>query len=175
VTTWFHYNSAMQNPARVRWIVVLAACLAVSLVCVIYPIYVIRPFRAQGPRELAVALAIVRARGLVTAISALAAIGAALLYGRTRPPLRRRIGTAALAAAVCVLAALARVNVYEQLMFHPEDHPAFVSAAAAKIDSDDKLIAVNTGGAARAYPVRIMGYHHVINDNVGGTALVATY
>jgi len=39
-------------------IVVLLACLAVSLVCVLYPFYVIRPFRAQGAQELAIALAL---------------------------------------------------------------------------------------------------------------------
>lgn len=165
----------MQNRVRTRWIFVLTACLAVSLACVVYPIYVIRPFRAQGPRELMLALAIMRSRGLITAISALAAIGAALAYWRARAPMRQRMGAAALAAGVCILAVLARVNVYEQFMFHAADHAAFVSAAAAKIDSDDKLIAVKIGGVARAYPVRIMGYHHVVNDNVGGTALVATY
>lgn len=165
----------MQNRAQTRWIVALAACLVVSLACVAYPLYVIRPFRAQGPRELMAALEIVGYRGWITAISALAAMGTALAYWRARPGLRDRIFAAALAAGVCLLAALARVNVYEQLMFHPQDHPAFVSVAAAKIDPDDKVIAVKIRGLARAYPVRIMGYHHVINDNVGGTALVATY
>jgi hypothetical protein len=75
---------------------------------------------------------------------------------------------------VCALAALARVNVYE-LMFHPDDHPAFAAASEAKLDKDDKLIVVNVRGSARAYPIRTMGYHHVINDVVGGTALAATY
>jgi hypothetical protein len=42
---------------RARWILVLA-CLAVSLFCVAYPIYVTRPFRAQGARELMAALAV---------------------------------------------------------------------------------------------------------------------
>ena len=121
------------------------------------------------------ALAITRYRGLIAALSAAAAIGAALAYWRTGPGIRPRIGAVAMAAGVCILAALARVNVYEQLMFHAENHPKFVSAAAAKIDADDKVIAVKIGGAARAYPIRIMGYHHVVNDDLGGTAFVATY
>jgi hypothetical protein len=66
------------------------------------------------------------------------------------------------------------VNIYE-LMFHPVDHPAFASAAAVKLDKDDKLIVVKIAGSARAYPIRTMGYHHIVNDVVGGTALVATY
>ncbi len=36
----------------------LCACLLVSLICVAYPVYVIRPFRAQGVGELAAALLI---------------------------------------------------------------------------------------------------------------------
>ncbi len=165
----------MQAIARARWILVLSACSIVSLACVAYPIYVIRPFRAQGPRELMMALAITRYSGLITAISALAAVGAALAYWRARPGIRQRNLAVALAMSVCILAGLAHVNVYEQLMFHAADHPAFVSQAAAKIDADDKLIVVKIGGVARAYPVRIMAYHHVLNDRVGGTALVATY
>jgi hypothetical protein len=67
------------------------------------------------------------------------------------------------------------VNMFEQLLFHPLEHPEFTAAADAKLDADDKLIAVKIGGSARAYPIREMGYHHVVNDLVGGTALAATY
>jgi hypothetical protein len=158
-----------------RWIFLLLACLAVSLVLVAYPLYVIRPFRAQGARELMAALAVSRFRPVLTVISALAAVAAAIAYWRTHPRSWRRTLAAAGAVLVCVLAALARVNVFEQLMFHPVEHPAFAAAADAKLDADDKLIVVKIGGSARAYPIREMGYHHVVNDVVGGTALVATY
>lgn len=60
-------------------------------------------------------------------------------------------------------------------MFHPVDHPAFATASTVKLDKDDKLIVVKIGGSARAYPIRTMGYHHIVNDVVGGTALVSTY
>jgi len=159
---------------RTRWILVLLACLAVSLVCVVYPIYVIRPFRAQGARELALALVVMRHRLLITVISALVALGAGVGYWRAQTQQWRRVLAAVGASFVCFLAVLARVNVYE-LMFHPVRHPAFAAASEVKIDKDDKLIVVKIGGAARAYPIRTMGYHHVVNDVVGGTALVATY
>jgi uncharacterized RDD family membrane protein YckC len=165
----------MKHPNPARWILVLLASLAVSLVLVAYPIYVVRPFRAQGPLELAVALAISRVRPVLAIISALAAVVAAVTYWRTRTPGYRRILVAAGATLGCVLALLARVNVYEQLMFHPLEHPSFAAAADAKLDADDKLIVVKIGGSACAYPIREMGYHHVVNDVVGGTALVATY
>jgi hypothetical protein len=168
----------MNHSDRTRWILVLLACLGVSLVCVAYPIYVIRPFRAQGASELAVALTVFRFRPVLTAVSALLAVGAAIAYWRAQARAQggvwRRLLVAVGAVLVCVLAALARVNVFE-LMFHPVDHPAFAAAAEVKLDKDDKLIVVKVGGSARAYPIRTMGYHHIVNDVVGGTALVATY
>jgi Protein of unknown function (DUF3179) len=166
---------SMQRSDRTRWIVIILACVAVSLVSVAYPLYVIRPFRAQGARELAAALLVSRFGPLLTAVSALAALAAAIAYWRTQAPALRRTLVAASALLVCVLAVLARANVYEQLMFHPLEHPAFAAATGVKLDSDDKLIVVKVNGSARAYPIREMGYHHVVNDVVGGTALVATY
>jgi hypothetical protein len=78
------------------------------------------------------------------------------------------------AGLVAVLAVLARVNVYE-LMFRPIDHASFAAASRSKLDKDEKVIAVKVGGEARAYPIRNMSYHHLINDVVGRTAIVATY
>ena len=158
-----------------RWSFLLLACLAVSLVVVAYPMYVIQPFRAQGARELMVALTVSRVAPALTLISALAALAAAIAYWRGRTPMRSRWLAVAGAVLVCVLAVLARVNVYEQLMFHAVDHPEFAAVKDTKLDADDKLIVVKISGAARAYPVREMGYHHVVNDVVGGTALAATY
>ena len=117
---------------------------------------------------------ITRFRGLTTLVCAVVALAGLVLYWRLQIRTSRRVLAAVGAGFVCVLAVLARVNVYE-LMFHPVDHPAFTAAAQVKLDKDDKLIAVKIGGDARAYPIRTLGYHHVLNDIVGGTAIVATY
>jgi len=164
----------MNLSGRNRWSFVVLACMAVSLASVGYPIYVIRPFRAQGARELAAALAVCRFRPVLTVVSALVAIGAAIACWRAPARMWRRMPAAAGAALVCVLAALARVNVYE-LMFHHLDHPEFASADRVKLDNDEKLIVVKIGDAARAYPIRSISYHHVVNDVVGQEAIVATY
>ena len=165
----------MDNSHRRRWLLIVLACVAVSLFCVAYPIYVIRPFRPQGPRELLAALAVLRYREPIVILSALAAIAAAIAYCRMETRWSGRALAAGAALFACVLAGLARVNVYEQLMFHGAGRPALVAASKTKIDPDDKLIVVKIAGVARAYPIRTMGYHHVVNDEVGGTALVATY
>jgi len=146
---------------------ILLLCFAVSLFCVVYPIYVIRPFRAQGARELALALVVARYRVGVTMVAALAAMFC-VVYSR------RRILAAFGALLVLGLAFLARVNVYE-LMFHPIPAASFSSASKVKLDAGEKVIAVKFGKVARAYPVRSMSYHHIANDTVDKFAIVATY
>jgi hypothetical protein len=162
------------QPGRLKFTLVMLACLAVSLFCVVYPIYVIRPFRHQSARELAVALVVARFRVVITVISAVAAIAALIGYWRKRPSIGRRVLQTAGAVLVVVLAFLARINVYE-LMFHPDVHPSFTAAQRVKLDGAEKVIAVRIGGEARAYPIRGMSYHHLLNDVVGGVAIVATY
>jgi hypothetical protein len=148
--------------------------LALAAVCVVYPVYVIQPFRAQGPRELQAALAVLRLRPTLLGIAVGMALAGTYFYWRSGARGWRR------ALAVCgtlltlVFAGLSRVNVYE-LMFHPLDRPAFAAVADTKLDGDEKVVTVAIGGAARAYPVRSMSYHHIVNDELGGIPIVATY
>jgi len=37
------------------------------------------------------------------------------------------------------------------------------------------VIGVTLGGESRAYPVRYLAYHHMLNDRLGPTALLPTY
>jgi hypothetical protein len=70
---------------------------------------------------------------------------------------------------------LARQNHFEW-MFNPLPNPAYVkSAAAAFMTDDDRVLAVNIGNESVAYPIRLMAYHHLVGDTVGGTPIVATY
>ncbi len=69
---------------------------------------------------------------------------------------------------------LAQVNVYE-IMFHPLGRPSFSAARDSKLDNREMIIAVKMNGIARAYPIRDLAYHHIANDAIGKTAIVATY
>jgi Protein of unknown function (DUF3179) len=157
-----------------KWIALLALCLAVSLFCLIYPVYVIRPFRHQGAAELKAALVMLRFRPwLMCAASALALL-AAIQYWRAKRPWWKRGPVALFAILVLGFTALSRVNIYE-LMFHPVDRPEFIPAAAMKLDGGEKVLAIREGGEARAYPIRSISYHHVVNDRLGGVPIAATY
>ena len=153
---------------------VLAVCAGIAMGAVAYPMYVIRPFRAQGASELAAALLVRRYGPVIAVVAAVAAVAAALLLWRESRRWFGRIAAVALAALAGLFAALAHVNVFE-LMFHRIDGPDAVAAAEAKLDADDAVLAIRVGGHARAYPIRMMGYHHIVNDWLSGVAVVGTY
>ena len=44
------------------------------------------------------------------------------------------------------------------------DRPLFVSARAAQLNDEDRVLGIVSGGTARAYPVRILNWHEVVND-----------
>ena len=159
---------------KLNYSILIVLAFAVAFFCLAYPIYVIRPFRHQGPRELAAALAVIQIRPVVTVLASLAAALFLWLYWRSQPRRPGRFGAAAAVLAVCLCAALSHVNVYER-MFHPMGSPSFETAQATRLDGKEMVIAVDIGGAARAYPIRILSYHHIANDTVGGVPIAATY
>jgi Protein of unknown function (DUF3179) len=157
-----------------KWTALLVFCLAVSFFCLVYPIYVIRPFRHQGAAELRIALDVLRFRPIAMAVAAASATVSAVCYWRVRRRWWRR-GLAALAvAAVFGFAALSRINIYER-MFHPAGRPEFVAPNGTKLDGAEKVLAIRMGHEARAYPIRSISYHHIVNDRLGGVPIVATY
>ena len=150
----------------------LGLCVAASLLAILYPAWVIQPFRAQGARELNVALAFVRFSPAVTLAAGVCGLLAAIVAWPRRW-VKRTLTIFALLLLV-VSAVVARIDYFE-LMFHPDPNPRFVSIAQAAVDADDMVMVVHSGMEAHAYPVRFMAYHHLVNDVVGGTPLVPTY
>lgn len=56
------------------------------------------------------------------------------------------------------------------------DNPEFMDAYEAEFVSDDDIvIGLNVNGQARAYPLFILVWHEIVNDNVGGVPLAITY
>ena len=152
----------------------LILALVVSFALLVYPIYVIRPFRYQGPRELALALVVLRYRPFLQILLAAGAIGCLIWWWPKSKGVLRKVGASLCALLVLGFGILSRINVYE-LMFHPIDRAEFASAAESKLDGAEQVIAVQIGQAARAYPIRSMSYHHMVNDMLGGLPIVATY
>lgn len=55
------------------------------------------------------------------------------------------------------------------------DRPRFVGADRAPLADADRVLGVELGGQARAYPVPILNWHEVVNDRFGGRVVVVTY
>ncbi len=54
--------------------------------------------------------------------------------------------------------------------------PMFVAAEAASfMRGDDRVLGVVIGGVARAYPIKILNWHEIVNDRIGQQFLVVTY
>jgi Protein of unknown function (DUF3179) len=162
-------------PRSSTLLLLLSLVLAlVSLASSAVPLYVIRPFRYQGARELAVALFLKQAGPAISIVCALLALIVIGSLWIRRDRWRVRVAIALPALLTVAGAFLARVNIYE-LAFHPIDSPRFESAEKAGIDSGDMVMAIEVNGARRAYPIREMAYHHLVNDALGGEPIVATY
>ena len=163
---------------RVRLsLAVVLVCAAISAACVLIPLYVIRPFRPQEARALNMALWFHQAGPWLSGLCAVLAVVVTILSWKVRERVRRvwfRIAMAGLCVVAIAGAYLTHLNIFEK-MFHPYNSPAFGSAATAAIDPDDKVLAVRFSGHARAYPIRTMGYHHIVNDTVEGVPIVVTY
>ncbi len=57
------------------------------------------------------------------------------------------------------------------------DHPKFVSrkAAASWLHPMEPVLAVEVGGAVRAYPLQILMWHELVNDVLGGIPVLISY
>jgi hypothetical protein len=156
-----------------RSLALASLCAVVSAACVAIPMFVIRPFRPQGAGELEVALA-VRHAGPWVAGACVVAILLLMIRSRKSMGTAARVGLACLLLVATAGAVLTHVNIFEK-KFHPYDSPSFESTAVAAVDPDDRVLAVTEGQESRAYPIRTMGYHHIVNDTVGGVPIAVTY
>ena len=168
------YNAACMST---RWRILLLPLLFFSAVVLAFPVFVMRPFQAQKPASLTLALAVERWSLLLTVVAAAAG---AILVVKTwaRAPERFAAGknlAMVVAAALLTLAIPgSRVNIFERI-FHPIGEIRFISAVQAQVEPTEMVISVHTNQETRAYPILQMAYHHVVNDTLAGQPIVITY
>lgn len=61
------------------------------------------------------------------------------------------------------------------VMFSQPGQISTVGADKNKVDSNRLVIGVVINGKAKAYPIRFLGYHHHIQDELGGRKILVTY
>ncbi|HMP95267.1 MAG TPA: DUF3179 domain-containing (seleno)protein, partial [Phnomibacter sp.] len=82
------------------------------------------------------------------------------------------------AAGLVALAALAYVlnfSMAADAMFAQLPNPKVAMAAQNSIDTSRLVLGVVVNGQARAYPIQVLGYHHFVQDTLGGKPILPTY
>lgn len=158
---------------KTAWIVLLVIAL-IALAIVFVPVWIIQPFKPQTTRGLEISFALRRWSPLVTLIALAIAL---LLVGMLMRGSRWWSKGLLLLIMLPLLAStwFARQNHFEW-MFNPLAKSAYARPGEATFVGDnDMVLAIENHGEAVAYPVRLMAYHHLVQDTVGGTPIVATY
>ncbi|MDP9230685.1 MAG: DUF3179 domain-containing protein [Bacteroidota bacterium] len=78
----------------------------------------------------------------------------------------------ALIAAVIYMANLKMVADH---MFYQPKKLLLVIAAGNKVDSQRLVIGIVNNGEAKAYPIQFLGFHHQVQDTIGGKPVIVTY
>jgi hypothetical protein len=167
-------NNTFFLSRKAAWAILLLIFL-VALAIVLTPVWIIQPFAAQSERGLKISYTMRAWSPLLTLI--IAAVAVALVVWLWRGSRRWWKKAFLVVVLIPLLAAtwFARQNHFEW-MFNPIANAAYAKTSEAAFVADtDMVMAVENNGEAVAYPVRLMAYHHLVQDNVGGTPIVATY
>ena len=158
---------------KLTWLM-LIVLVALVLVVVLTPVFLIMPFKAQTSRTMEISYLMRRWSPWLTVLATLLILAIAVrlwIGGRWWG----RIALVILLIPTLGATWLARQNHF-LWMFNPLPNPAYAKPAdVTYLNEGDRLLAVTINGEAVAYPIRLMGYHHVVEDTVGGTPIVATY
>lgn len=155
------------------WLLLLIL-VAATVAIVAIPVFVIMPFKAQTPSGVAWSYFLRRWSPLVTVIATVLFLALCVKLWRGAR-WWSRIAMPLLLAPLILVTWFARQNHFEW-MFNPLPNAAYAKVSEANfVNDNDMVLAVEINGEAVAYPVRQMGYHHVINDVVGGKPITATY
>lgn len=76
---------------------------------------------------------------------------------------------------IAVIAYMANFKMAADAMFKQPSQLQYVTADKSKVDSNRLVIGVVINGEAKAYPIQFLGYHHQVQDVVGGKAVLVTY
>ena len=100
---------------------------------------------------------------------------ATLLIGLFNSSWKRKSTLAASLLILAVVIYMANFNMAADAMFEQPKKLLMANTATNTVDSNRLVIGVVNNGQAKAYPIRFLGYHHQVQDTVGGKPLLMTY
>jgi hypothetical protein len=66
-------------------------------------------------------------------------------------------------------------NMVADQMFKQPAHLVFKPQPESALSDSSIVVGVEVNGEVKAYPIQFIGYHHQVQDNVGGKAVIVTY
>ena len=159
---------------RAAWLI-LILIVVVALAMVALPVWIIQPFRPQSQRGVQLSYALRRWSPLFTIGALVTGMFLLLWIWRASRGWWRKALLVVIFVPLLAATWFARQNHFEW-MFNPLANATYAKASAAQfVDDGDIVMSVEKNGEAAAYPIRLMAYHHLVQDTVGGTPIVATY
>ncbi len=157
-----------------KWI--LLTLISVSSFAVIFiPAWLIQPFKAQTSETVKYAYILRRFSPWVTLALLVLLVFILIRNYKTLGRWWQKSAAFFLLLVCLFFTWFSRQNYFEW-MFNPLLHASYVSASKADfVEPSDMVLAVNINGEDAAYPVRLLAYHHLVQDVVGGKPIVATY
>ena len=78
-------------------------------------------------------------------------------------------------AVVVAVTYMANFKMAADHMFYQPTKLLMVDVAENKVDTGRLVIGVALNGEAKAYPIRFLGFHHQVQDTIGGKPVIVTY
>lgn len=153
----------------------LAAIVFSAIVAEIARVYFIMPFPgSQRADSLALAWTIHQALPWLRVVLVAAGGFALWRLWRSGGRWQRALGLLGVVAALTVAWQTNRVMSADAMFRQPREL-RFLPVAASSLPASTLVLGVALGGEARAYPIRLIDYHHQVRDRVGGDEVMVTY
>ena len=162
-------------PTRRLFLLILLAITLTAVAIVFIPVWIIQPFRPQTARGIELSYLLRRLSPWITIVALALGLWLVVKLWRGSQHWWKKAPLVVVLIPLVAATWFARQNHFEW-MFNPLPNAAYVKANDADfVAPEDVVLAVELNGEAAAYPVRLMAYHHLVEDVVGGTPIVATY
>ena len=115
-----------------------------------------------------------RITGLTEIVGAVTALIGLLAMVRNRRPWKTLL-SAGIACAVAAGLYFVTVRFAAPWMFQPFQQVEFKRGTSEELPAETLVMGITSGAEAKAYPIRLLAYHHHLEDELGGEPIWVTY
>jgi Protein of unknown function (DUF3179) len=101
--------------------------------------------------------------------------GLMIILGLFRSTWKRKWVPAIPLLLLGAVAYMANFKMAADAMFKQPEQLVLTEAANNKVDPQRLVLGVSINGESKAYPIQFLGYHHHVQDVVGGKSILVTY